>query len=471
MNFTFADGSIEQYEDTPLSAGLEGKIYRSRDGKSAVKLYHPPDPARDSERIARIDKLINNFNPTKDDPYWVQYFAWPEKRVMVPQVGFRMPFVGGLKTVENYFLKKPYGMLKPEDRGWFIGRIAVAIKLVTAANRLSSMGLCYPDFSGKNILVDPFDGRMVLIDCDSLTVPGKLSPTVEGTSSFRAPEIISRAVSVPSVLTDRHALAVILYRWLLLWHPLVGDKKFDLNNIDRDDELRYGQQALYIEHPTDTTNRASGQTLKARVLGHELEKLFQVAFVDGLHKPDERPLPFQWLQALYHTYDQIIPCASRSCDWRFFVASPAPRLTCPRCHEPLRNPQTLPFVYLLRHKGTKNPDDYPTDTSIAHFVVGWPGRSLYCWHARPGATPIYTDAAHVPDATPCAVFEYDQRTKQWYLKNLTLPDMLYKVPFDSAGAWIPCPPNSDIPLASGILIQFGKAPAYFRARVIVAKVG
>src|SRR2546425_7831602 len=172
MKVTFADGSVEQYEDMPISAGLEGEIFRSLDGKYAVKLYLPPDKARDAERIHRIDTLINDLNPTKDDPNWAEFFTWPEKRVVQPRVGFRMRFVGGLRTLENYILPKAFARLKPEERGWFIGRVATAIKLVGAANRLATMGLCYPDFSGKNILVEPFEGRMVMIDCDSLTVPG-----------------------------------------------------------------------------------------------------------------------------------------------------------------------------------------------------------------------------------------------------------------------------------------------------------
>jgi len=49
---------------------------------------------------------------------------------------------------------------------------------------LATLGLCYPDFSGKNVLVDPFAGLTVLIDCDSLTVPGRLSATVDGSPDF-----------------------------------------------------------------------------------------------------------------------------------------------------------------------------------------------------------------------------------------------------------------------------------------------
>lgn len=471
MKVKFADGSEEQYDDSPFAFGAEGNIYRSTDKKFVIKLYdNPPDKAKETERIARIDTLITTYNPTKDDSYWAEFFTWPEKRVVQPHVGFRMRYVEGMKTLEHYFLGKAFARLKPEERGWFIGRIAVAIKLVSAANRLATMGLCYPDFSGKNIMVDPFEGRMVLIDCDSLTVPGRLSATVEGTTTFRAPEIVMHTVPVPSVKTDRHALAVLLYWWLLLWHPLNGDKRLDADP-DKDDYLRYGSGALYIEHPADTSNRASKQVLKASILGPELEKLFRTAFVDGLHNPDKRPLPFQWQTALYHAYDQIIPCASPRCDWRFFIATSTPRLTCPRCQQPLGKPPTLPFLYLMAHRRTGDPNDYATDESKAHYVVGWPGKTLHQWHVRPDAAPGYTDRNNIPDPSPHAVFEYDEHNNQWYLKNQTGYDMYYRWPQDGANQWRPWSPNTSVPLVSGMVLQLGSPPVHFRANITIAKVG
>jgi serine/threonine protein kinase len=476
----FSDDTYGQFEDNPLAAGTEGEIFRSTDGRYVIKLYHP-DPTRDAERIERIDKLINDFNPTRNssnlrniDPYWAEFFTWPERRVVQPKVGFLMRFAGGLKTLEHYILPKSYSRLKPEERGWFIGRIATALKLATAANRMSSMGLSYPDFSSKNVLVDPFMGRMVLIDCDSLTVPGQLSPTVEGTTWYRAPEIVMRHVVTPSVKTDRHALVVILYQWLLLWHPLRGDRKL-ADDPDRDDQLCFGQEALYIEHPTNPSNRATKQKLTSDMLGSELKKLFELAFVDGLHNPDKRPQPFQWQRALYHTYDHIIPCSSTYCDWRFFVVVDMPsilsthslQLRCPRCGEPVENPQTLPFMYLHEHASTKNPDDYATTKTNAHYVIGWPERPLHKWHVRADATNIYTDATIVADPRHYAVFNYNESSQQWCLKNGALPNMRY---MDASGSWRPWPIKESIPLFTGMTVQFGDAPQYLRASIIIQKV-
>lgn len=475
MDVRFAGGSTGKYEDSPLAVGAEGAIHLSRDGRSVVKLYLP-DPQKETGRIQRIDMLIHELNPTSGGHNWAEYFTWPEKRVVSPSVGYRMRYASGLKTLEHFILPRAFQRLKPDERGWFIGRMGVALKLATAANRLATMGLCYPDFSGKNILVDAFRASMTLIDCDSLTIPDRLPPTVEGTSNFRAPEIVMRAVTTPSVISDRHTLAVIFYYWLLLWHPLNGDRFFDPDPM-QDDLLRYGQKALYIEHPKDDSNKAQGQVFKAHMLGPELEGLFRQVFVDGLYHPEGRPQPYLWQRAFYRTYDHLIPCSSPYCGQRFFVVSHIPQawggsrplsLVCPWCSIPVTEPKTLPFLYLLPHKGTNNPDDYTNMTAPdLHYVVGWPRRSLHMWHVKPAATRIYTDVNYVVDANPLASFSYDANEDQWYLHNLQLPHLQF---LDESGTWQPCRVKQDVSLLPGTMIQFGPAPEYFRARIFLESV-
>jgi DNA-binding helix-hairpin-helix protein with protein kinase domain len=471
MKVTFADGSTEEYDDKELESGKgkEGLIYRSLEGDSdfAIKLYNY-DPQKDAERIDRIDKLIHcrEFNPTIDNHYWAQYFAWPEKRVVEPRVGFRMRRVKGLKTLGHYIGDKN-AQIKPQERGWHIGRIATAIKLVTAANKLESMGICYPDFSPNNVLVNPFTGQMALVDCDSLVVHGSLLRTIEGTRLYLAPELLKGIEITPTVEieADRYALAVILYSWFLLCHPLEGDKVYDRTD-EQYEYLRYGEHALYIEDPGDTSNHKSQQELKASMLGTKLEELFHQAFVKGLHHPDNRPSPSQWQKALFDTYDRLIPCASPYCDWRFFVVDNPSQLQCPRCKQWLREPEKVPFVYLFSHGSSYNQYKNLANEKNRCYVIGWPGRHLHHWHVQLN-DHIFEDPLYIPDSTPCAMFKYEKATKQWFLQNLTLPNMKYHNPLDPLDTWIDRPVKSSVPLVTGIILQFGKAAPYGHARVVL----
>lgn len=97
---------------------------------------------------------------------------------------------------------------------------------------MHAAGLCHSDLSYKNVLIDPELGHACIIDVDGLVVPGKFPPDVVGTPDFIAPEVVKtshlpkddpRRV-LPSIATDRHALSVLIYMYLLFRHPLRGGK-------------------------------------------------------------------------------------------------------------------------------------------------------------------------------------------------------------------------------------------------------
>ena len=97
---------------------------------------------------------------------------------------------------------------------------------------MHAAGLAHSDLSYKNILVDPVSGSASVIDVDGLVVPGKYPPDVVGTPDFIAPEVVRTSHLskdnpdryLPSIATDKHALAVLIYMYLLYRHPLRGGK-------------------------------------------------------------------------------------------------------------------------------------------------------------------------------------------------------------------------------------------------------
>jgi DNA-binding helix-hairpin-helix protein with protein kinase domain len=458
---TYLDGTTEEYDADPIGQGAQGVILKSRDQRSAAKLYFDNglDPA---VQAALIDRLINELNPTKDDPYWDEFFSWPNKLIIRPGIGYRMRLAQGMHTLDTFLFPKTFNTLRPEERGWFMGRVASAIKLVSAAQRMSTKGICYPDFSHRNIMVEPFEGRMTLIDCDSITVPSMMPAMVVGTPLFMAPELNSQQQRIPDVKTDRHALAVILYLYLLGSHPLLGDKVHDPNDPERDDALRLGRNALYVEDVHDTSNRATGQTIFARHLGYEMEETFKEAFSVGLHHPDKRPQPQQWLTALTRVYDRIIPCETTTCWWHSFVALPGGNIACPVCKAKPKNVQALPFLYLLPY-GNKAYDEIMDRNK--HHVVGWPGRTLHEWHTTMHKTPLHTTPE--PQRDTHATFLFDGSSNTWYLRNERLNGMLFQ---DANRQWQPVGVGASVPLTQGMALQFGPEPNFKRAKISMISV-
>ncbi len=467
MVIKYRDGTTEAVNDQPLSSGAQGKIYQTADKTGVVKIY--TSGGGDAKRTERIQRLIDQLNPTKDDPYWTEYFTWPEKITVAPAFGYRMRFAGSLKTMDKYIFPKSFNGLKNEEKGWFLGRMAVAIKLASAVQRMSSTGICYPDLSHRNVMVEPFEGKMTLIDCDSVTVPNSIEAEVIGTPWYIAPELWSWGAKtqriVPTVRSDRHSLATLLYYWLLGLHPLKGKKIHDTTDPMHDDYLLLGPKALYIEDPTDGSNRSPTQTIFARSLGKDLEDLFTAAFVKGLHDPLNRPQPQSWQRALVRTYDRIIPCANPQCYWHSFVALRSGGVVCPVCRTRPAARQ-LPFVYLLPHNRGKGPDDYnelvKPDSTDNHHIVGWPGRGLYEWHTRIGKEALYIDRHTIPNRTRQAEFEYNQSNGMWALRNIHLPDLRYR---DGAGQWQAVGVGTSLALQDKLVLQFGQAPDHYRARI------
>jgi DNA-binding helix-hairpin-helix protein with protein kinase domain len=342
VDVRYSDGGIERCEDARFARGAQGEIYRSLDGRHVVKLYRPDylEGERQAQLERQLDKIIYQYNAVGGDAYWDALYAWPDRRVTYPRLGVRMRLVSGMTSLDHFFFRAAYERLPRERRGWWVGRVTCAIKLARAVNRLHAKGLCHSDLSERNVVVDAQSGKMTLLDCDSLVVPGELPAEVLGTPEYMAPELHSGKIKEPSVFTDRHALAVLLYRWLLYKHPLLGPKHYD-PDPEKDEWYALGERALFIENPTDTSNRPPHLLIGADTLTPRVRELFHKAFVEGLTLPTLRPSAEAWENTLVELYDRIVPCANAACAQRFFAAPDFGPLKCPLCQTVIQFPDEV----------------------------------------------------------------------------------------------------------------------------------
>jgi serine/threonine protein kinase len=133
---------------------------------------------------------------------------------------------------------------------------------------MHAMGLAHSDLSYNNVLVDPVSKSACMIDLDGLVVPGLFPAEVIGTAEFIAPEVMATKHlnksdpnrKLPRRETDLHSLPVLIYMYLLHRHPLLGGKVHDLDP-ETDNLLAMGEHALFIEHPTDLSNRPKANQL------------------------------------------------------------------------------------------------------------------------------------------------------------------------------------------------------------------
>ncbi|MEW6733398.1 MAG: hypothetical protein AB1489_18870 [Acidobacteriota bacterium] len=432
MEVTMEDGSKIICADNPIGGGTEGDVHLSVDGKYAIKLYHQPEP----QRRTSLQLIINRFNPVRSDPIWQPLFCWPDAIVVAPSLGVRMPRAPAeLRRLDVFLLSKFRNKrLQPAERGNWDGYLKIAIKMARLMSRLHFSGLCYADPSWNNFLVDPRDGQAVAIDVDGLVVPNFLPAMVEGTREFQAPELVL-GTAPPSVQTDLHALAVLIYRTLMFhqvpnygWgsvHPLgAGMSALQGSKIHpgmgEDVEKRsFGDAAVFIEHPTDYSNRPREQFISCSILGPDLQKLIKEVFVEGLYDPQKRPLAAQWEEALVQLYDRLIPCANTACEMKYFAVLESGDIRCPWCNTLVREPKTLAVLRMYRQVPGWQPPKVVPDGN--YMIVAWPGRTIHDWHIDPTKMP-----GRGANNQPRAQFDFDDNTKRWYLVNNNIDELIAK---------------------------------------------
>ncbi|MBQ3634112.1 MAG: kinase [Bacteroidales bacterium] len=474
VKLTATDGSEVEFENEIKAQGGVKDVYFSTDKTYVVAFYRKPLTPNDKDRVSNIVGTYREriFNAEGGD-YWKSLFAWPTKIVeWEGKTGIVMPFYD-----KRYFFKGgPFDgkekegkwfasaklrnrFLPADQKGNFLTTLHMCIKIARAVRRLHAAGLAHSDLSYKNVLVDPLTGSACIIDVDSLVVPGKFPPEVLGTPDFIAPEVMQTKTlplsdpnrALPCINTDKHALAVLIYMYLLNRHPLRGGKVYDVNSEARDEELSMGEKALFIEHPTDSTNRVNVKQLQKNELpqgdpsqlpyticGPYLKALFDRAFIDGLHDPSKRPSAAEWEVALVKTTDLVQPCQNKGCDSKWFVFDNTKKPSCPFCKTAYKGQLPVLNFYYSPSSGKFMAENYR--------LMVYDKQTLYMWHANRFVIPNEKTSAE--DKKPVGDFHF--HNNQWILINRRMDDM-YDV---TEGK--PVPVGGFVPLTDGRQILLTK---------------
>ncbi|HEX2536117.1 MAG TPA: kinase, partial [Chitinophagaceae bacterium] len=383
-------GKTYPYVDNgePMRGGMKD-VYFGPDKSYVVAFYRDKQDYNSRDRLKKIvTQYYDSFFNREGGEYFRELYCWPTDMVEQDgKVGLVVPTYN-----RNFFFKKGYasgeGIRGKEKQGlWFasakfrhpqfalrldsselgnwLSYFQVCVKIARGVKRLHAAGLAHSDLSYKNVLVDPVSRSATIIDIDGLVVPGLYPPDVIGTADFIAPEVLATkhldlrdpARKHANRTTDLHALAVMIYMYLLYRHPLKGGK---VNSMDteQDDLLSMGEKALFVEHPSDASNRpkldqvskwtlpwADVRQLPYTLTGPYLTELFNQAFITGLHQPNARPNADAWEQGLLKTTDLMQPCSNKQCGQQWFVFDNTVAPRCPFCGTPVKGPLPVLDLY------------------------------------------------------------------------------------------------------------------------------
>lgn len=417
------DGTDVEFVDKMIGSGGMKDVYFSPDRSYVVAFFRDKQDANAKDRLENITKKYRDgiFSQIGGE-YWKNLYCWPTKIVehngrlglVAPTYSKCFFFEHGSTQGDSLCLKgeekqgkwfasawHQNANLDPKEKGDWLSYFRVCILVSRAVKRLHAAGLAHSDLSYKNVLIDPAGGHANIIDIDGLVVPGKYPPDVVGTPDFIAPEVMTTLKldkrdpkrKLPCRQTDQHALAVLVYMYLLYRHPLRGRKVHDCDDETRDEELAMGEKALFIENSKDPSNSYDLNWLKKNnpasryphllpwqdlknlpytVLGPYLKELFDKAFIEGLHNPSVRPLAGEWETALVKTVDLMQPCQGKGCNQKWFVFDNTSKPVCPFCKTPFKGLLPILNLYSSRGKGKYMPDN--------HRLMVYNNQSLYLWH-------------------------------------------------------------------------------------------
>lgn len=410
------DGAKVEFVDVMIGSGGMKDVYFSPDKSYVVAFFRDKQDNIGKDRLIKIvtvyrDRIYNQAG----GEYWRDLFCWPYNivehngRIGIVTPVYQSHYFFKNGSINNDFLgikgqekqgkwfasaKNQNKYLAPEERGDWFKYFQICIKISRATKRLHSAGLAHSDLSYKNVLVDPTSGHAAIIDIDGLVVPGVFPPDVLGTPDFIAPEVISTkhlnikdpSRKLPCITTDRHALAVLIYMYLLYRHPLRGGKVHDLESA-KDEELSMGSKAMFVEHPTDKSNKVKvnqihpsnlpqgdPDKISYSVCGPYLKELFNKAFIDGLHNPNLRPTADEWEQALLKTVDLMQPCQNPKCWHKWFVFENTTKPKCPFCGTEYKGQLPVLNLYYSPKAGVFKPENYR--------LMVYNKQLLYMWHVN-----------------------------------------------------------------------------------------
>lgn len=420
---TLRDGRKIEYiiRDNPPRGGMK-YTYFAPDKSYVVQFFNDPSVTNDPNLRKRIEAIIGKYNPTLSESsggakgnsevmanYFSAKYCWPTAIVAEPEFGIVCPAypsnyffadkasfipelckdLRGKDKKSNWFTSPRLRRFLNEDElGDFRSMLQVSISLARSIRRMHQAGLAHSDLSFNNVLIDPTSGGCVVIDIDSLVVPGVYPPEVLGTNGYIAPEVLESMFlpfgdpnrKLPCTSTDLHSMAVLIYEYLLLRHPLRGPKCYsDDPNVD--DYLCMGPNALFIENPDDRSNRPRDLDITIKDVGPKLEKLFIKAFVDGLHEPRERPSAMEWERALVKTWDLLHPCTNPDCAAKWFILHDTSKPVCPFCGSRVKNEDVVRLHLKRQVPGRHGQWQSAGEINVYHNMP------LFRWHLFSNSFP------------------------------------------------------------------------------------
>jgi DNA-binding helix-hairpin-helix protein with protein kinase domain len=295
-----------------LGEGAQGVVHEATmgDAPCVVKWYRSVPQADELRRA--IAALADRERPHPA-------FIWPIDLVVSDEMagfGYVMPLL------EPGFVSFAQLLSRPQQPPFRV-IITIGRQLVSAFEALHASGLCYRDINFGNLMVDPEQPQVAIIDNDNVGLDGG-AVFVWGTLRFMAPEVVRREAA-PSSVTDLHSLAVLLFYLFMHGHPLEGARtdatySWATSGHQSESDLatrHFGLDPIFVFDPQDHSNRPRpGDPMLTwwPIYPRFFRALFERAFTVGLSDATGlgRVAEGVWRRALIRLGDCVATCTCKA---------------------------------------------------------------------------------------------------------------------------------------------------------------
>ena len=334
-------GEAEVLCDEPLGQGGQGEVYSVKyNGKTyALKWYTNKDILLNSDFRENLRSNVNIGSIGGS-------FVWPQFMVEDPSGGFGylMELIPSNYVSMVDLLNKCKKKLSADGRSVIkepVGFSSIDVMLTAAINIINSFkllhrsGKCYKDLNDGGLYFDTHTGDVLVCDCDNV------APDREGSSigkpGYMAPELVNHT-GKSCMDTDKHSLAVILFKLFFKDDPLKGKRVYERVTLTGSVELDvYGNNPLFMMDPDDTSNRPvrgiNDNVLRFWDIYPEyIRNEFINTFGPGLKNPSKRTIPHQWFKVISRLQSEIINCpCGRPTRFLSCESHDVSSYTCPKC--------------------------------------------------------------------------------------------------------------------------------------------
>lgn len=311
--YTGASGKSYTTRDNPFAQGGEGSVYSVRGHSDIViKIYKPEKLKSEPERADKLRAMVKS-GASKDGQC-----AWPLDVLTEGGrfVGFVMPKVSGKCKLREIYSYSPKRSSKP----WPLF-ITIAKNLSAAVNSVHESGQVIGDLNPDNIMVDPNDGMVTLVDADSyhIKASGITYRCNVGMPEFVAPELQGKefkSAPLPTFTskTDSFALSVLVFALLMNGaHPFACKTHMgSASSFQPVDNIRKGLTPFFPDSKGANLNiTIPAYAPDLSCLPKRIRDLFHRAFVEGHGNPSKRPGADEWYYALEELEKSIARCPVR----------------------------------------------------------------------------------------------------------------------------------------------------------------